>query len=136
MKYRDRDELVEGLRDLADFIEEKGIELPIRYPQQTFRTFVYPDYTDQGTLINGTAAKALAKAAKLLAPCKKIYGEYYFDVIRRFGPITVEFTASRDSVCTAKVVGQKHTPQRVIPAKTEDVIEWECAPSLLAVLDD
>ena len=29
MRYKDRDKLVASLREAADFIEEKGIELPI-----------------------------------------------------------------------------------------------------------
>lgn len=49
----------------------------------------------------------------------------------------IKFVANRAKVCTAKVVGfreipEQHVEAHVIPAKREDIIQWECRESLLA----
>ena len=133
MKYAQRDALVSGLRELADFIEARGVELPISYPDFSMNHYVYPEYSG-GEEVQGSALKKIASAAKAMAPCEKTYGEHYFKIIKKFGIVNLGFSTSRGGICTSRVVGQKEIPEQIIPARTEDILEWDCAPSLLEVL--
>jgi hypothetical protein len=53
---------------------------------------------------------------------------------RTFGPeiegVRVDFNFQREQVCERKVVGTRDVPERIIPAHTEEVVEWECLPML------
>lgn len=135
MKYRDRDELVKSLRDYADFIEEKGIELPIRYPNMTQLTWIYPEYDENGEPIEQSAATQMANIARTLGSCKKDWSKDFLDISKNFGVVKIQFTVNRKGVCKKNVVDTIQHEERVVPAWTEEVIEWECAPSLLAHLE-
>lgn len=79
-----------------------------------------------------------ARVIKALGACKKEYNETLLYIKGQFGPITLRFIFCRDSVCVRKVVGYKEipevvlaaTPETVIPAKREEIVEWECMPIL------
>lgn len=46
----------------------------------------------------------------------------------------VYYKAKRELICTKKVVGTEEVPEKVIPARTKEIVEWECEPtSLLAI---
>lgn len=132
MKYKDRDELVAGLRQLADFIEAKGVELPISYyPSVKLMDFVYDSRT------RGTAVQQMGRAAKTMAPCEKTWEPDYLNLKRKFGRLVeLELSTNRRNVCERRVVGVEEVPERVIPASTREIVEWDCAPALLAVLDE
>ena len=55
---------------------------------------------------------------------------------------TVSISAKRDTVCKKLVVGKKivpSAPERIIPAMPEheeDIVEWECPESFLAMKDE
>lgn len=47
--------------------------------------------------------------------------------------VTIRYSASREAVCTKKVVGTETIPEKIVPAQTKEIVEWECEPiSLLA----
>ena len=48
----------------------------------------------------------------------------------------LNYFCKREAVCTKRVVGTKEVPEQVIPARTEEVVEWDCTPvSLIKIAD-
>lgn len=125
MKYEHQCELVEGLRELADFIEDHP-ELPITQPYLTLTFWIWSE-GEEGKRKAAIAARAFGNA-------QKIHGGGYLDIRKKFGPIAVDFTVSRDAVCRRIVTGTKVTPAetRVIPERVEETVEWICDEPLLA----
>jgi hypothetical protein len=118
MKYKDRDNLADSLRELADFIETRGIELPL-------------DYFSGYKLCNFLYSKEDARrAVKALGKVDKVWEDRYLDIRRKFGCITFEFTINRNNACTVREVGEKVIPEMVIAERTEKVYEYDCDPLL------
>ena len=65
---------------------------------------------------------------------EKRYGSSDFDLeITLPDDVTIRYYANREAVCTKKVVGYKDIPEKVTPARREEIVEWDCEPvSLLA----
>lgn len=131
MKYKDQQEMVEGLRELADFIEAH-IELPID-SRFKLNTFLYDSCMNKSpySVIEGSAKNKLRVATKALGKAEKRWGDYYIDVARKFGPITLEFTINKGAVCERIVTGTKEVPEQLLPARTEEIVEWKCVESIL-----
>lgn len=126
------EKLIAGLRELADFIEER------------------PELFDRQGLAFGTAyvftytADEFAECVRLLGKGQKEANDAYFNVTRRFGPIELQVTANRSAVCEKVQTGTKvvkaRDPQLVHEAikdipqvETEEpVYEWKCPPSILS----
>lgn len=131
MKYKHQRELVEGLRALADFIEQHP-ELPITYPSQTFTHWLYDESDGR------TAKEQMATAARAMGNASKVYTGSYFDLRKKFGKhITLEFTANRENICKRVVTGHKLVPAKLVPekmtpARIEEEVEWVCDEPLLA----
>ena len=129
MKYKDRDELVAGLRELADFVEAHGLEIPSEMRVQSTYNFLYDDH-------NGRTGREKARIiAKILARggrAEKNFQGSYLELVRRFGPIKVEFNVNREQVCVKRVVETVEVPEAIIPAYTKEVVEWDCIDPLLA----
>lgn len=78
---------------------------------------------------------------KAIGAGEKEYADdnFFFCVELIPGELTLTFAAARENVCTKRVVGtkivpeyiQQGTPSKVIPAHTEEIIEWDCPESLL-----
>lgn len=131
MKYKHRDELVEGLRSLADFIEERGLELPIDSPSVELSEWLYDDYYGRK---KRTARDKIRHVAKIIGRAEKSF-DYRFDLTRKFGPfVSLEFSVSRETVCERRVIGKKTVPAQVhsSPERVEDVVEWICVDPILA----
>ena len=133
MKYSDKDNLVAGFREAADFIEARGLELPIEmYSPFTFGNFFYGE--------EDKVKAQLRRAARGMGSAEKSYVSTMFKLVKTFGNGTVQlkFEAPREKVCTKKVVSTRTIPKRVfveIPNETEeveDVVEWDCNDPLLA----
>lgn len=129
MTYKQRDDLVASLRELADFVERKGLELPELDVSATAWPSDYDPTTWQ--TVEGRGRKIMRRVAKALAPCFKDYNGDYFSLARKFGVISLKITTSRNKVCERKVVGFKEIPERVLPAMTEEVVEWVCTDPIL-----
>jgi hypothetical protein len=127
MRYKDRDELVEGLRAFADFLEEEGLDLPITNHRLRFTQHLYNDYD------GGSTAKSKARRAALaLGKVEKDWGTYYLNLRRDFGPVSLEFSIAKEQICERKVTGFKDVPEFVSPAHREELVEWTCRDSILA----
>lgn len=71
-----------------------------------------------------------------IGTCKKVYEGSIFKCIVEGDGFDIHFVANRSDVCVPKVVGFREIPEQyveahVIPAKREEIIEWECRESLL-----
>lgn len=130
MKYKERDELVADLRELADLIETRGLDLPleIMYPFSLVQRFY------------GEEAKAkLQRAARALPGLvKKDYRMSDLEIIKEMknGLIKLRFETNRENVCEKRVVQVKKIPKTMIVTipgqyENEEVVEWICSDSLL-----
>jgi hypothetical protein len=114
-------EYAQGLREIADWLEANP---HIFLPGQMFDVF---------TLNTKKEAEEVLRALK---PCKKEYAGELFNISRKFGSITLRFVFYRNAVCMRRVVGTKEVEEQIIPAHTEDVIEWECGEPVLSVAEE
>ena len=126
-------EYVAGLRELANWIEAHPT---ICLPNETISVY--------GVNEREEAAEILRE----LKPCAKEYSDQMFYIKRAFGPITLSFVFYRDRVCKARVVGKKEVPEvresaktieipeKIVPAHTVDIIEWDCGEPLLVAKQD
>lgn len=125
------EELIQGLRDLADFLE-KNPDLPIgEYTSVVLDEFVYDDY-DDGKRIEGSGLETMRQLARKLKPVEKDYFGSTFVLKKNFGDrVSLEFNASREVVCKRVVVGKKLVPARTIKEHEEEIVEWVCDEPLL-----
>jgi hypothetical protein len=130
MTYKEQRELVEGLRALADEMEKNGVKLPISSPDVTFVNWVYDDHRGEK---KRTAKEKLAAAARLLGKTEKVYSGDYFDLNKKYGPVILQFTATRANICRRVVVSTKVIPAKVIeqPERIQEEVEWVCDEPLL-----
>jgi hypothetical protein len=80
---------------------------------------------------------ATPEQIRAIGAAKKEYSGSLFYYVVESENFTIKFIANRADVCTQKVVGFREIPEQfveahVIPAKREEIVEWECRESLLA----
>lgn len=114
----DRRAFIDGLRNLADWFEaHPTVQLPI--PSKL--TISPPD--------EGKAAVAVM--ARLLSPCAKEMDNNLLTLVKSFpGNIQLRVLYWRDKVCKRRVTGTQEVPAQLIPAHTEEIVEWDCTPLL------
>ena len=128
MRYKTQNDLVTSMREFADFLEARGLELP------------EPGYGDATIEISWWLPnkEELARTARALGKCEKKLDEYSYNLVRKFGNVKFEAWSSRNVVCTRKQVGTKTvevTVSVVTGTKEEPVYEWECDPLLVVDSD-
>ncbi len=131
MKYSERDKLVAGLRELADFLDSpRGLALP----RLAVAATAWPQDWHPGSFKDtpGRAKAVMQRAARALGKAEKRHEGSYFALVRKFGPVKLELTTSREQVCEKVIIGTREVPEVTYPARTEDVCEWLCSDSLLA----
>ena len=108
-----RDELIAGLREAANFLEQhQDVPTPVCGCQ--LDAFV-------------TSRETLRAVSRVASTWKKKYLDHWFVLSREFrGGVAVHINANRSVVCRRVVVGSHVEPERVI----EDV-RWECDEPLL-----
>lgn len=114
-----------GLREVADWYDRHP-NAPLPSPDGLIEVSVY-------------GFNATPDEMKAVGAGRKEYPEGY-GIFRYWVDLNhakIKFVASRSKVCTAKVVGFREIPEQhieahVIPAKREEIVEWECRGSLLA----
>ena len=109
----------EGLRALADWYEQ------------------HPDVEHPGELsVYGAAdtRERAAEIARMFGRATKSFtgvGDELMELRHDFGGgVALRFVFNRDAVCSRRVVGTRTVPERVIPAHTEEMVEWDCEPIL------
>lgn len=132
MTYKDAQELEAGLRELADFVRDHGVKLPTDISLYS-SNFLYDDWQGKkGT--NRTAKEKAGITARVLAKggrAEKNFQGNYLELVRKFGPIKIEFNINRELVCEKRVVEVVEVPEHVIAAHTREVVEWDCIDPLL-----
>jgi hypothetical protein len=113
----DKQAYVQGLRDLADYLETSELDLAY-YNGIRLDVFTYNEKTfaEQSRKLGGFREKVLEGS--------------YAIVKRTFGPHTIEVNISRDKVCERVRVGE-----RIEPATEERVVElyeWKCPEGFTA----
>jgi hypothetical protein len=62
-----------------------------------------------------------------------------FELVKEFGSLVeLRYETNRENVCIKRVVGTKEVPKRrvvEVPGETdtEEIVEWDCPPSLLSI---
>jgi len=97
--------IAEGLRKLADWYDDHP---EIGTP--SVRVEIDNPFTDPGPAI-----KQLGMLAKAFGKCEKRFNDWSYNVERRFGPVKVYGSLTRDAVC-------------------KRIVTWECPESLLAAI--
>jgi hypothetical protein len=87
-----------------------------------------------------------AEIMRSLGNFEKQYEDDYFRAVVKFPHMDLRFSVERTAVCARKVVGVRQVPEqvipseyvaeRVIPAHVEEIVEWDCAGSVLAATAD
>lgn len=72
--------------------------------------------------------EAAEQVAHALAPCRKRYLDDFFMLSRDFGGIELQFVFHRATVCERVVVGHTEIPETLVPAHTQEQVEWRCVP--------
>lgn len=131
----------QGLRDLADWIEEHGTS---DYSASQAGNGYYLSDTAYTHLFWSVESKeAMANAVRAMGNgAKRELGDD-LHVEREFGPFVLSAYTARENVCERVVVGTKVIPETVIPARdetvieehVEEIVEWKCAP-ILAPAED
>jgi hypothetical protein len=131
MGIKSREAFIAGLREVADFYEERpGLKFP------TWAGFFVNAYTK--TEMQKIARQIGSAKKSVETPCDS------FRLSKTFASgIELIFDTSRSLVCRRLVVGTKDVPempvpareQQVIPAHAEEIIEWQCDESLLAAVE-
>lgn len=115
MPNDERAQLIQGLRDLADFLEAR------------------PDLPAPAAPRFDIWAKSRAEFTayvRQLGKSTKHATDPYMWFRREFGPVALDVVAHREKVCTKRVVGVEEVPERTIPAHTREIVEWDCGPIL------
>ena len=123
---KEREDFIEGLRDLADFYEERAL-LPVPTHIATF------------SLPYCNSKEELVQMALLFKPCEKDFTGSFKRINRKFGPLTLQAAAWRGDVCERVVTGTRTVAEQITPAQEveivpeheEDIVEWKCPDSLL-----
>lgn len=113
-----REETIDGLRALADYLEGRP-DVPIPY---------------FGTINAFAEAEELPVVARAMGGFEKDHNGQFLALVKRFGSeveLHVNFTS--EDVCERVVVGTEEVPKKVVPAHTKEIVEWQCPDSILAL---
>ena len=112
-----RAEYVAGVRRFADWMEAHP-EVPAP-PYVT--VFAW------GHLHSATQAATLLRA---LGHADKEWQDNYLVIVHDFGGIELRAVFTRSNVCTRRVIGTEEVAERLLPAHTREIVEWDCLPIL------
>lgn len=138
MDEQHKADLIDGLRSLADWLETnpRVADLPNFRPYVS--EWIYEYAKDENGITNYSepddelSRAKMRQILKALGSCKKDYSGSTFSLKKEFGPIRLAFQTSRETICRKVVTGSREVPEVVLPARTEEVVEWVCEDPLLA----
>ena len=134
MRYKERDALVESLRKLADFLEDRGVEMPVN--DITLAATIYLPYYQRQTFeqLSAKEKKSITKQmVRILKPVKKDYQGTQLTISRQFGTkLNLRMSVAREVVCKAVKTGNKIVhAAHYSPEIVEEEVEWVCTDPLL-----
>ena len=124
------DALVQGLRDLADFMEQNP------HLNWSDREHYTASTTADVMVIINERDDFAAFAATPGGWTKRGYGgdNGNFEIARKFGPVKLQVVTQRNEVCERKVVGietvEVPDPDAPLVTVEREVVEWDCKPIL------
>jgi hypothetical protein len=134
-------QLVEDLRDFADFVEEHGPDLPNVTVELRSWIWGYDLHNGEDDIPKAVAL-AMRAGMKNANDVTKEYSDDYFRLYLKFGKLEYKVVCNRDAVCVKNVIGTEMVTKRVPPegdwteeTVEEDIVEWKCNP-LLAIATD
>ena len=113
-------EYAEGLRKFAVWVEQ---HTELALPSSNIENFVMDTKEEAAALV------------RALGSCQKEYSDWSLTIKKDFGPITLRAVFRRNNVCRRVVVGSETIPAKFIeayvePARTKEIVKWECDPIL------
>jgi hypothetical protein len=136
MKYKERDELVRGLRDLADFYDKpSSIIFPNPYVHLSHTIYEGEWNKDYSEYQHNEKAEhdKLSRYVRALGACEKKWNDNNLTVKKVFGKrVSLAFSVDRKVVCKKVVKSTKQVPKKVwveIPNEydtVDDEVEWVC----------
>jgi hypothetical protein len=116
----DRQETIDGLRELADYLEARPV-IPVPYLSSLF-AFADPE------------RHPISEVARAMGGFEKSHDGDYLNLVKGFtGGFSLEVAYKSEEVCERVVVGTEEVPEKVTPAHVREIVEWKCPESLLAV---
>jgi hypothetical protein len=113
----DRDVLIAGLRELADYLESRPA-----VPAPSFGTvYAFAD----------AEKHPLAEVARAMGGFDKTHDGRFLNLVKDFGAFALEVSYESEQVCDRVVVGTEEVPEKVTPAHVREIVEWKCPESLL-----
>jgi hypothetical protein len=102
VKYKDRDKLVADLREFADFIERRGLDLPLDGVSEYNRMVLI-----QRFYVESEAKDKMIRAAKNVGSAEKKYrlGDLELRKYMTNRLVELRFETAQENVCTKRVVG-------------------------------
>jgi len=111
-----REELIQGLRDFATFLEQRpNLATP------------HGGYFDIWTLTK----EDFVQMTREMGDASKRVGSGWFCMARKFGPIRLELNVPREQVCRRVVMGTRWVEEVHVPGHDEDVVDWQCDEPIL-----
>ncbi len=123
-----KNEMVKGLRAMADFLEAQAQDSDIGYNGITYNIFARSN-------------EQLADMARRFAPVAKRYADSWFCLTRKFSDnVQMEVNRERKEVCQRIVTGTEivkvpiyDTPKQIGEREeVREIVEWDCGQSILA----
>lgn len=123
-----QEEFSRNLRNLAEWYDKHPT---VKTPATINLSFAVTDFA------------ATPEEIRSIGAGRKVYNETWFEYIPEGVGFELRFLEYRDRVCVRKVIGTKIEPAVTIPAKPAEpektlpereveIVEWECPGSLLA----
>ena len=118
----EQQEWLDGLRAMAEWFEQHPERIQLTGGWKSVNISIFAsDKTE------------LVQLVRELGRVEKIQSNGLFYCRRRFGPHSVDAVTSRSKVCTRVVTGTRLIPEEIVPAREEEIVEWECDDPLLKV---
>lgn len=115
------DDMVSGLRKLADFLEKN---------KEVLAGLNFSEYVSVSQW--NYKKEDFKKTAKIIGRAKKDWSDSHVSMEKQFSrSVVFRNYISRKQVCERVVVGTKEIAEQVIPARTEEIVEWKCSNKAL-----
>jgi hypothetical protein len=119
------------LRELADFLEAHGEELPDHWITTTlYVTLTETAWADGETTIDEAATKDnIARFLDAVGSCEKDYRDDRIKITKKYSNNKNDMVVGlvdRSIACKKVVTGQKFVQAQYTPARMEEEYEWKC----------
>ncbi len=116
MNTQERGQMIQGMRDCADWLEA--------HPEA--------EHIDVNAWIfdRGSSNEEIAEIVKAMGSVEKNYSGEDLFIKKMFGGMQITYCVNRSAVCERIVTGTKTSPAQFTPEQTVEVVEWRCGSIL------